>query len=122
MLMKYLYLVSALLCAGCEAVSSVFKEHKCNTKVHCTENGILMVYRRELHLTSLVWLAFSLVSGLPILTSFFQAGSTIEDFSASLSLGWACVWVDAVLSTPDHFTLASILLLLFLSPYSILGA
>lgn len=39
MLMKYLYLVSALLCAGCEAVSSAVKEHKPNTKVHCIENG-----------------------------------------------------------------------------------
>lgn len=77
MLMKYLYLVSALLCAGCEAVSSVVKEHKSNTKVYCTANGILMLYRSELHLMSLFWLAFSLVLGLPILTSFFQAGSTI---------------------------------------------
>jgi len=121
--MKYLYLVSALLRAGCEAVSSVVKEHKPNTEVHCTDNRIFMLYRREIHLMSLFWLAFSLVSGMPILTSFFQAGSTIEeDLSASLPLGWACVWADAALSTPDHFTLASILLLLSLSPYSILGA
>lgn len=77
MLIKYLYLVSALLCAGCEAVSSTVKEHKPNTKVHCTQDGIFMLYRREVHLMSLFWLAFSLVLSLPILTSFFQAGSTI---------------------------------------------
>lgn len=77
MLMKDAYLVSALLCAGCKAVSSAVKQHKANTKVHCTENEIFVLCRREVHLMSLFWLAFSLVLGLPILTSFFQAESTI---------------------------------------------
>lgn len=39
--------------------------------------GGFMLFRREVHLVNLFWLAFGLVLGLPILTSFFQAGSTI---------------------------------------------
>lgn len=57
------------------AGSSVVTQHKPNVKVHHTGDGILCYV--EVHVMSLFWLAISLVLGLPILTSFFQAGSTI---------------------------------------------